>query len=298
MQMTWKSKGALGGAFVVLGLLVAMPAGAKQDGRFGMSGKAGTTCTQCHIGTNDPPTVSIDGLGTPLDEGVSRTVTVTVSSNKADNSGRYAGFNAAISDGAGVLATNGDGAVRASSTGEIEVTHMTRQSFGNGPVSFSFDITAPTAGTWTFWVTGNDADGDTALFSDDVPASATMEFTVSGSGGVDGGMGEEDAGTPMEDAGAAPDDAGPEPQDAGPAPVDAGSAPDDAGNAEIDAGAGNGGENGGDTGGDNGGDGSGDDGDEDDAPGCGSRTVRTDVPWPALAAGLFLAGLLFRRRRR
>jgi cysteine-rich repeat protein len=186
-------RSALTVGLFLLTLGLATESQARIDGIFGRSGREGSTCTGCHTSTSPTPTVTVSGLSTNLTEGMARTVTVTVESNQGDVSGRFAGFGAAISQGSGSLATNGDATVRVSGT---EATHVLRQSLASGSVIFSFDIENPVAGSWTFWVTGNDVNGNMQSGSGDVPESTQVAFTVEGCGDgvINGGEDCDDGG--------------------------------------------------------------------------------------------------------
>jgi hypothetical protein len=265
--------GALIAALTLLPLATAQANGAGKNGRSGLQGP-NCSAAGCHDnGAETAPTLAITGLENNLQMGSPVAVTLTVTTNNGTPEDRRAGFNAAISGEIGTLTASGTATQNLAALPN-EVTHDGKQPYDNGSVSFTFDLLATTPGVHTLYAFANDANFNNAR-TGDTPGGTAVTFSVEDENGV----------VPQ------PPDAGPPPEagdspDAGPA-ADAGTTPDDAGTT-ADAGSGNGDANGGGNGSDNGG--------GDDAPGCGSRTVQSNVPWPAILAGFLLLLTLKRRR--
>jgi MYXO-CTERM domain-containing protein len=269
---------SISGAVAAFAMVLTLPGPghANSAGKNGRSGLEGPNCSAagCHDnGAETDPTIAVTGLETNLEMGSPVSVTITVTSNNADPANRRAGINAAIDGSIGTL-TASNAATQNLGAVPNEITHAGKQAYTDGAVSFTFDLLANTPGAHTLYIFANDTNNN-GTRNGDTPFGTTVNFTVDGD---------------LPDAGPAPD-SGPA-ADAGPSPTpDAGPASQDAGSGEEDAGDGNGGGNGDGNGGDDGGD------DGGDSPGCGARTVSSDLPWPALFT-LAFGFLLLRRRRR
>lgn len=142
----------------------------------GYSGKSGVTCTSCHLGGANVPTVELSGP-TSLAAGATGEYTFLIRGGPA----RVGGADISVSNTSASL-TPGSGSGLTTSDGEL--THSpSPRSFSNGELRFNFSMTAPAnGGTVTLFAAGNSANGDDNNTGDGIGATK-LEITVTGGNG-------------------------------------------------------------------------------------------------------------------
>jgi hypothetical protein len=161
--------------FIVAALLAAgSTAEARRTGQFGASGRLGSTCTRCHTGNAQRPTVDValrpinPALPSPFSAGfvpgARYTVTITVTGGPAV----VFGFNSDASAGTGIRTDTARTQQRVA--GSTEFTHT---SLGIGNNSWSYDwVAPPSSDAVTFWVAVNSGNGNTRDTGDGITATS------------------------------------------------------------------------------------------------------------------------------
>ncbi|MEO8605341.1 MAG: choice-of-anchor V domain-containing protein [bacterium] len=147
--MRWVHRAAPAATVLAL-LCAAAPARGNSGGIVGRSGKTNQTCNACHSG-GTRPTVSFAG---PTAAAPGETITLTFSVHAATPAQRAAGFNVAVQNGGGTLATL-SGQDERLSGGELTHTEPKDNDAGRN-ASWDFRWTAPTTpGSYRLFGAGN-----------------------------------------------------------------------------------------------------------------------------------------------
>lgn len=170
---------------VLFSLLLPLPAFATSGGIFSRSGKQGTTCVSCHQQT--AAGASVIGLAPSYAPGDTVTFAVWVSPTiSSDQDNWYAGFNAAVSDGAGTFLAGTGTRVDEGALGS-EIAHdAPAVGLIGAPVSWTVELVLDddALGEQTLWVAAVESHGTGEISDPTSTTTATFDVTPAPDAGV------------------------------------------------------------------------------------------------------------------